>query len=253
MLAPFAWNSNGDTRGSHAEGVRKLEDALARAGFDAPDAAVERGYVYFANADAAADVVRAAPFWPELIADESLHERYVRAVESPARGGAESGARRVRVGWTSRMSRMVVGASWRAAKKSGGKGDGDLDGDTGGGVLWPRDGAVERPRDQGVRQLSVRDIFVEPSSDQPDRLHSRYRRKWVRSQRPARSPGFRSRVNAARRRSRTRVSTSASRPPTALRASASRPTPAPNVHRRSSAARVRRSLFARVPKSRRRR
>ena len=68
--------------GSHAEGVRKLEDALARAGFDAPDAAVERGYVYFADVDAAAAVVRAAPFFAELIADEGLHERYVRAVRS---------------------------------------------------------------------------------------------------------------------------------------------------------------------------
>lgn len=124
MLAPFAWNSNGDTRGSHAEGVRKLEDALARAGFDAPDAAVERGYVYFANADAAADVVRAAPFWPELIADESLHERYVRAV-SHRLAEAES-----ELGGFARVDVAdVADGGWgvvEAAKKSGGKGDGDV-------------------------------------------------------------------------------------------------------------------------------
>ena len=124
MLAPFAWNSNGDTRGSHAEGVRKLEDALARAGFDAPDAAVERGYVYFADVDAAAAVVRAVPFFAELIADEGLHERYVRAVRSRLEeveseiGGFE----RVDAGDALEGGWGVV----EAAKKSGGEVGGDV-------------------------------------------------------------------------------------------------------------------------------
>ena len=124
MLAPFACNSSGDTRGSHAEGVRKLEDALARAGFDAPDAAVERGYVYFANVDAAAGVVRAAPFYAELIADEGLYERYVQAVRCRlAEVESELGGfARVDVADASEGGWGVV----EAAKKSGNLKGGDV-------------------------------------------------------------------------------------------------------------------------------
>lgn len=55
---PFSW----DPHGSHARAVDKLETTLIKAGFDAPDAAVERGDIFFENLQEAAGVVFAAPF-----------------------------------------------------------------------------------------------------------------------------------------------------------------------------------------------
>ena len=75
--APFSW----DATCTDAGAVDKLETTLIRAGFDAPDAATERGEIYFADMEDAAGVVRAAPFWDELAAEEHLWDAYVAEVE----------------------------------------------------------------------------------------------------------------------------------------------------------------------------
>ena len=98
--------------------VHRLEEFLVRAGFDAPDAAVERGYVYFEDVESAAGVVRAAPFANELVGDAGLYARYVEAV---GRRLAEAGEE---VGGFARVSREdAEGGGWNAVGGEGGDGE----------------------------------------------------------------------------------------------------------------------------------
>ena len=97
--------------------VHRLEEFLVRAGFDAPDAAVERGYVYFEDVESAAGVVRAAPFANELVGDAGMYARYVEAV---GRRLAEAGDK---VGGFTRVSREDARRGWNAVGGDGGDGE----------------------------------------------------------------------------------------------------------------------------------
>lgn len=58
--APFGWDPR--VSETHAGALDKLETTLIQAGFDAPDAGVEEGKIFFESLEAAAGVMTAAPF-----------------------------------------------------------------------------------------------------------------------------------------------------------------------------------------------
>ena len=61
--------------------VAEMESILVDAGFDAPDAAAERGFAYFDHLEDAAGFVLAEPFGEALRGDETLWRSYVAAFE----------------------------------------------------------------------------------------------------------------------------------------------------------------------------
>ena len=61
--------------------IAEMESILVDAGFDAPDAAAERGFAYFDHLEDAAGFVLAEPFGEALRGDETLWRSYVAAFE----------------------------------------------------------------------------------------------------------------------------------------------------------------------------
>lgn len=89
--------------------VAEMESLLADAGFDAPDAAAERGFAYFDHLEDAAGFVLAEPFGEALRGDETLWKKYVTAFE---RRLDESAGDEMRF-----VSREEADAGWGAIAK----------------------------------------------------------------------------------------------------------------------------------------
>ena len=94
--------------------VAEMGSILVDAGFDAPDAAAERGFAYFDHLEDAAGFVLAEPFGEALRGDETLWRSYVAAFER--RLDETAG---VRCGSWRRTSQRRVGAPSRRCGRGG--------------------------------------------------------------------------------------------------------------------------------------
>jgi len=95
--------------------VAEMESILVDAGFDAPDAAAERGFAYFDHLEDAAGFVLAEPFGEALRGDETLWRSYVAAFE---RRLDETAGGEMRF-----VARDVAEAGWGAIAKMRSRGE----------------------------------------------------------------------------------------------------------------------------------